>query len=158
MITTCLQTFTHGRQARFLPSSGLLVQCAPRHPLLGGSREKFFRMLDLNVVGMVYVADVMYGGTPDPIGNEGKVDDVDGDSSTPKYMLVKMKLMTSKLVSKLLNKVSAEAVLLTLKSLANTLSMQLKSMVKPLVEMLTKALSMMSKLMSNPLAITRPKS
>jgi len=115
-------------------------------------------MLDLNVVGMVYVADVMYGGTPDPIGGQGKVDDVDGDSSTPKYMLVKTKLMTSKLVANLLNKVSAEAVSLTLKSLANTLSMQLKSMAKPLVEMLTKALSMMSKLMSNPLAITRPKS
>ena len=98
---------------------------------------------------MVYVADVMYGGTPDPIGGQGKVDDVDGDSSTPKYMLVKTKLM-----AKLLNKVSVEVVLLTLKSLANTLSMQLKSMVKPLVEMLTKALSMMSKLMSNPLAIT----
>jgi hypothetical protein len=34
----------------------------------------------------------------------------------------------------------------------------LKSMAKPLVEMLTKALSMMSKLVLNPMAITRPKS
>jgi hypothetical protein len=34
----------------------------------------------------------------------------------------------------------------------------LKSMAKPLVEMLMKALSMMSKLVLNPMAITRPKS
>jgi hypothetical protein len=33
---------------------------------------------------MVDVVDVVYGGTPEPIGGIGEVDDVDGDSSAPK--------------------------------------------------------------------------
>ena len=71
MLTTCLQFFTHGRQARLSPLGGLFVQCAPRQPLLPGSCEKIFRMLELNVAGMVDVRNVINGDPPNPIGDEG---------------------------------------------------------------------------------------
>jgi hypothetical protein len=70
MITTCLQSFTHRCQARLSPSGGLLVQCTPRQPLLAGSCEKFFRVFELNVVGMVDVKNVVMEILP-PIGDEG---------------------------------------------------------------------------------------
>jgi hypothetical protein len=61
MITTLLRAFTHGRQARLLSLSGLLVQCAPRQPHLAGTSEKFFRMLKADGVGVVDVKDVVDG-------------------------------------------------------------------------------------------------
>jgi hypothetical protein len=70
MITTCLQSFTQGCQARLSPSSGLLVQCTPRQPLLASSCEKFFHVFELNVVGMVDVRNVVMEILP-PIGDEG---------------------------------------------------------------------------------------
>lgn len=55
MITSCLQSFTHRRQARLSPSGGLLVPCTPRQPLLGSSCEKSFCVFELNLVGMADV-------------------------------------------------------------------------------------------------------
>lgn len=72
MITTCLQSFTRGCQGKLLSSSELLVQCAPRLPLLVGAYEKFFACLKLiNDVGVVDVTNVMDGDPPTPIDGEG---------------------------------------------------------------------------------------
>ena len=43
---------------------GSLVQCAPRQLLLAGFCEKFFRVLEVDDVGMVVVTDVVDGDTP----------------------------------------------------------------------------------------------
>ena len=84
MITTHLQAFTHGRQANLLSSSRLLVQCAPRLPLLACACEKFFRLLEVNDTGVVDVTEVIDGDPPTPINVEGEVEDANGNPSAPK--------------------------------------------------------------------------
>ena len=88
MITTRLQAFYHGRQAKLLSSDGLLVQNAPRPPLLAGVCVRFFCMLEVNDVDMVEIIDVMDG--------QSKVKDDNGKAKSK----VPMKIPRSKLVGK----------------------------------------------------------
>ena len=84
MITTNHQAFTHGHQARFLSSGGLLVQCTPRWPLLACACENFFCVLEVNDVGVVDVTEVVDGDFPTLVDGEGEVKDADGDPSALK--------------------------------------------------------------------------
>ena len=84
MITTRLQTFTHGRQARLLSSGGLLVQSVPRPPLLACACEKFFHVLEVNDIGTVDVVDVIDRDPLTPIDSLGKVEDADGNPFAPR--------------------------------------------------------------------------
>ena len=47
-----------------------MMLCAPRQPLLAGSCEKLFCVVELNVAGMVDVKNVINGDPSDPIGGE----------------------------------------------------------------------------------------
>ena len=61
MITTHLQAFTHGCQAKLLSSDGLLVQWVRRQLLLASACEKFFYVLQVNDVGVVDVTNIVDG-------------------------------------------------------------------------------------------------
>ena len=82
MIMTCLQAFTHGRQARLLSSGRRLVQFALCQPLLVGACEKLFRVLEVNDVGVVDVTDVIDGDPLIPIDGKGEVKYAVDDPST----------------------------------------------------------------------------
>ena len=80
---TCLQDFTHKRQAKTSSLNRLLVQHTPCRPLLAGACEKFFCVLEVNDVGMVVAMYVVGGYPPTPIDGEGEVKGVDGDPASP---------------------------------------------------------------------------